>query len=99
MSIKVVCIDDTPGKDYAPQFKVGDILHISQPPPHLVIEMILCGFPLDKIESAVIVDEYPKYQDEWSLWDKNRFAQVSDIDETQMERNYSRVDQSLYITH
>jgi len=93
MSIKVVCIRECKGKDISATFKVGDILHQSEVPLDCHLSLIIL-FRVNPADYCVI-DEDPKRNGEWCIWLKSSFAPISDIDETEMKRDYQRVDQSL----
>jgi hypothetical protein len=85
--IKVICIDASAGNYFAPPFKEGDILTQSEVPNDLHIYLIEIGVNPD---DACLIEEFPTYEGNWSLWPKERFIPLSNIDETKIKEHEYR---------
>lgn len=96
MSIKVICIDASPGKAFSPIFKEGDKLTASEVKDYnkeYYYALMSIGLNPD---DSYIIEEYPfgppniGKGNSLCAWAKSRFAPISEIDETEFERNYQK---------
>ncbi len=88
MGVKSIVVNVKSGFHYGCPFEIGEIVHVSLAPKEdrKIINYIF-GADINKI---VQVDEYPLSPDgqPW-YWSSDCFAPVSDIDETEMKREYN----------
>lgn len=75
--MKVTCIDDSPGVNTGqkPPFKFGEIL---------------TAYSINSFAVQILEYPYSLVTGNQKSWNKSRFVPLSDIDETEFERNYQK---------
>lgn len=86
--MRVICIDDKPGVgNEVPPFKFGDIVNAEEVPSIVAQHLI-------HPELFYAISEYSCFPI-FCVWFRKRFIPISEIDETEMERNYKKESDSV----